>query len=543
MPVRWIILALALGWGALPPVQAQEEEAIVVVANIREPASVEVAAIVVGHPAASVDLALHYMKARQIPSNRLCRIDAPIGETITRELYESLIRDPFLAWLRDQGLIEQVRIDPANTDRHQSGWSTTRCDVKYVALMYGVPLRVGGLRPFFMERVASLLDSPMRRDSASVDTELALALYDRVPLEGPFGNPYYNRLPGWIRTTPERRVLLVTRLDGPDPEVVRRMIDDAVRTEERGLQGRAYFDTQSTRESGYIMGDYWIREAAARCDREGLDVYMDHAPGVIGPDIPMEQAAIYMGWYAEHIQGPFLRNDFAFQPGAVAYHIHSGSAKTLRSRDQHWAGPLLARGAAVVMGAIDEPYLTYTPDLSVFTDYLCSGVTFAEAAYASMTALSWQITLVGDPLYRPFRVSTAWMGVRISQQEDVSPWELVRVANRQARSGQLNVALALLRAYWRKTGDPVVGEKLGDLYTVNQLHDGALEIYREILATVDSSRTAARIGAKCIYLYRQLEQGQEAEDLSETLKERWPDEPALSLLERIDDTLLPLLID
>src|ERR1043165_3055630 len=47
------------------------------------------------------------------------------------------------------------------------------------------------------------------------------------------------------------------------------------------------------------------------------------------------------------------------------------------------------------MGMVDEPYLQYTPDLfsfcATFTDL---GYSFGEAAYASLTALSWQTTII-----------------------------------------------------------------------------------------------------------------------------------------------------
>ena len=37
---------------------------------------------------------------------------------------------------------------------------------------------------------------------------------------------------------------MVSRLDGPDTKTVRRMIDDAVLVEEKGLRGVAYFDAR-----------------------------------------------------------------------------------------------------------------------------------------------------------------------------------------------------------------------------------------------------------------------------------------------------------
>src|SRR6185295_18632473 len=54
------------------------------------------------------------------------------------------------------------------------------------------------------------------------------------------------------------------------------------------------------------------------------------------------------------------------------------------------------------MGSVFESYLSGTPDLSTFfSRLLLLGFTFGEAAYASQMSLSWQTTVIGDPLYRP----------------------------------------------------------------------------------------------------------------------------------------------
>ena len=46
----------------------------------------------------------------------------------------------------------------------------------------------------------------------------------------------------------------------------------------------------------------------------------------------MTDCALYYGWYAEKIAGPFVQSDFKFARGALAVHIHSFSASTLRDR-------------------------------------------------------------------------------------------------------------------------------------------------------------------------------------------------------------------
>ena len=110
---------------------------------------------------------------------------------------------------------------------------------------------------------------------------------------------------------------------------------------------------------------------------------------------------MYFGWYSEQPAGAVAGEHFQFVPGAVACHIHSFSATSVRDPTRWWVGPLLSKGAAAVLGNVYEPYLSLTTHLDLFADRLCSGLTFAESAWAATPALSWMDTVVGDPLYRP----------------------------------------------------------------------------------------------------------------------------------------------
>ena len=117
----------------------------------------------------------------------------------------------------------------------------------------------------------------------------------------------------------------------------------------------------------------------------------------------MSQIAFYAGWYDGQVSGPFNRPKVEFMPGAVAYHLHSFSAHVLRTHDQYWVGPLLAKGATATIGYVEEPYLEWTVNVAaLMADFTFFGFSFGEAAYASQQVLSWQTTVVGDPLYCPF---------------------------------------------------------------------------------------------------------------------------------------------
>jgi hypothetical protein len=184
---------------------------------------------------------------------------------------------------------------------------------------------------------------------------------------------------------------------------VKDMIDGAIVAEQGGLNGFAYVDMRGISDGPMAVGDKWLAGAAAELRQFGMPVVSDTLPDLFPDDFPMEHAAIYLGWYTGSVQGPMAKEDFRFVPGAIAVHIHSFSAATLRDPHADWAAPLLAHGASATLGNVYEPYLGLTTNLDFFADRLRNGFNFAESAYAAQPVLSWMATFVGDPLYRPFQ--------------------------------------------------------------------------------------------------------------------------------------------
>ena len=70
-------------------------------------------------------------------------------------------------------------------------------------------------------------------------------------------------------------VLIVSRLDGPTAQTVRRIVDDTLATEQTGLQGTAYFDARwqnpqtNENKSGYALYDAALHNAAANLAQHG----------------------------------------------------------------------------------------------------------------------------------------------------------------------------------------------------------------------------------------------------------------------------------
>ncbi len=204
--------------------------------------------------------------------------------------------------------------------------------------------------------------------------------------------------------------LFVSRLDGPSPQIVRRVIDDSLATERSGLKGKAYFDARWPRthekagfkgKSGYQYYDTSIYRAADV-------VKTGHTMAVIVNDKPelfqmgeCPHAALYCGWY--HL-GQYV-DAFTWAKGSVGYHIASAECQTLkRSGSGVWCKRMLEEGIVATLGPVNEPYVQAFPVPELFFRFLLDGYwTLAECYALSKPFLSWQMVLIGDPLYRPFK--------------------------------------------------------------------------------------------------------------------------------------------
>ena len=174
-----------------------------------------------------------------------------------------------------------------------------------------------------------------------------------------------------------RSCMLVCRLDGPTPEIVRRMITDCDRR--RAARGSPALPT-STRaditEPGYAEGRRlalrrWRMTAAAAA----LPVVLDNGAGAFPRELSDDASGALLRLVHRACQrGPFVRPDFRFARGAVAVHIHSFSAPRCAIRCGTGSGRCSPAGAAATLGNVYEPYLALTPHLDVFHDRLRAGL-------------------------------------------------------------------------------------------------------------------------------------------------------------------------
>lgn len=388
-------------------------------ASALEPA--EVAVVANRFVEESVDLARYYMEKRGIPKENLIKIDTTEKESCSREDYDEDIAEPVRDFLHK------------------------RPDIRCLVTLYGVPLKVGppaltreekkeldglqsqqqGLReelkaqaekkqPENKELKARLdgLEAQLKElrkgdQGAAVDSELALVSAESHPLKMWVPNPYFLGFQNQFLPIKKKDVLLVARLDGPSEAIVKRVIDDSLAAEATGLSGKAYFDarwlkSQKKDLQGYAFYDQSLHLAAERVRllKPQLPVVLNDKSALFQPG-EAPDAALYCGWYSlsRYVDA------FDWHPGAVGYHIASGECATLRpGSSQGWCKRMLEDGVAATIGPVAEPYVQAFPVPEFFFRALLDGYySLVEAYFLGLPYLSWQMVLVGDPLYQPFK--------------------------------------------------------------------------------------------------------------------------------------------
>jgi uncharacterized protein (TIGR03790 family) len=473
-----IILALAVtaGGGALPA--AEPGDAVVVIYNAQVPESKGVAD--------------HYAARRHVPENQIIGLKLPATDTMTRGEYRDQLENPLLHFLDAEKLLV---FEPDAGSTNSGARKLKEGKIRYAVLCYGVPLRIaedGSLKEPGVEK----LQEAFHRNGAAVDSELCLLPWPNSHrmLAGFQRNPFYGATNAAL-LNPANGLLLVARLDGHNAATAHALVDKAMEAESNGLWGRAYFDLRGITNGALKKGDDWIGAAARAADRYGFETVVDDKPETFSAGFPMSQIALYAGWYEGTVSGPFAQPKVEFMPGAFAYHLHSYSAQSLRSTVNNWCGPLLARGATATMGCVDEPFLEGTPNIGIFFSRWLAGFSFGEAAYASQAMLSWQTTVIGDPLYQPFGKDPRELHeALIARHSPLIEWSHLRIVNLSLVHG---VSPDRLVRYLQEEAvtarSAVLTEKLGDLYQMEGQSDPAIKSWQQALKLHPSPLQAVRL--------------------------------------------------
>jgi uncharacterized protein (TIGR03790 family) len=434
--VKKIGLSVALSafaWAA----PADEAQRVVIFANAALPES--------------VDLARHYAEKRGVPEANILALPMPAEETVTWRQFVDQVWQP----AQDQ-LVRRGWIDAAPSDLLDAAGRRRATmhghQISYLVVCRGVPLRIHHDPTLLTEKQAQAIPPNFATNQAAVDSELSLLALGNPEINAVLPNPLFAKdRPSALEA---EAVIRVSRLDGPTPESARALVDQALAAERTGLLGRYYVDLRGPHKDGDEMLDATRRQL----DELGFDGDVEDTAALFGLDARFDAPVLYFGWYAGKLNGAFSREGFRFPPGAIALHIHSYSASTVRSATEAWCGPLVARGVTATAGNVFEPYLQLTHRPNLLLRALSQGRTWGEAVYYALPALSWQAVAIGDPLYRPFAVSLDQQLAGFSALPPaLAPYAVLRQARLLSARQKPDEALAALRAGQRRQPSLSVG--------------------------------------------------------------------------------------
>jgi len=363
-------------------------------------------------------IARYYCQRRGVPDENILALSlgAKLSDGINRKDYDEQLAQPIRRRFFDGKLLGKI---------------------KCLLTVYGVPTKVGGrgvlagqadvlkglkesadkekeaieqleqkrqdrsraykLRQTALARLQLGIDRINGREThASVDSELSMVLFEAYDL--------YRWQPNVLEKNSlglSFRTLMVSRLDGPSPEIAKGLVDKSMAAEKTGLKGTAYIDSRGLKGKDlYSHFDRSLRNLAAFTRSKTQMRAIEEATGKLFAPGSCPETAIYCGWYSvrRYIDA------FDFVDGAIGYHIASFEAVSLRDpNSRQWCPSLLKDGIAATLGPVAEPYLHSFPEPRAFFAELYEGRCLVEAYYRTKPFNSWQLLLVGDPLYIPFK--------------------------------------------------------------------------------------------------------------------------------------------
>jgi len=288
-------------------------------------------------------VAKHYAQMRNVPEKNIIFFDIPRKERAFD--YERDLAAPLRSHLLENGLAGKIRV---------------------LVTCYGIPLRV---------------------QSRALDSKLA-DLFDRLTWGRVMGtaNPYFGKRSHFDGTL---ATYLVSRLDGPTPEIASSLVDKAMLAEKtlRANSGRAYFVSDTIGRQG--------AEAAKRVGVQATVASHEYTK----QNFISDDTLWCFAW-----GHPYKRiRRTPWPDGAVVAWLKSDSLHRLhfgKGKPGYWCEGLLAEGVTATFGAVVEPYREGFTRGDIFFERFWSGeFSFAEAIGMATPTVQWAMSAVGDPLY------------------------------------------------------------------------------------------------------------------------------------------------
>ena len=458
----------------------------------------------------SLSIGQYYARQRGIPESRIVQLSAPIKETVTITEYAKTVANPLLNAMLENKWVKGVKAGSKDAYGRER-LSVSIHSIPFVVLIKGVPLRIAN-DPLLIEESSANLPMQFRVNNGSVDGEIALLLAPpQTSMTALVPNPYFEK--SSISPTDANRLLRVTRLDGPTKANVINLIDRTLVAEEIGLMGRVYIDTGGP----HAKGDEWIRAAGAIAEAAFFDIDYETSKRAMDHRDRLDAPAIYMGWYRPHAQGQWRSPRWPVPPGAIGFHLHSFSGTSVRST-KTWLGAFIAQGYCATVGNVYEPYLEHTHRPHVLLAHLMSGGSFGEAVALSTPSLSWQSVAIGDPLYRPFKVSLAEQ-LKSSEVSTFTDYACLREINRMLTQEGSEPAIAYARSKFISQPSLALAYRLAQLYASEAKDREAVEVLKIIRFMTRFSSDDFVLVQKIANFLHKLDEGEMALNIYKNLLE------------------------
>ena len=518
---------------------ASEPARVLILANANEPESLE--------------LAHYYASKRGIPQKNILALPMPAEEEIAWDSFVESIYNPLRILLIEKEWIQGSLVEGVDGQgRAQAVCSGS--SIEYLVLCRGVPLKIENdeHRRTEKEETVPPGEALYALNEASVDSELTLLAQPETPVSWLLPNPLYElddpklltaypsgslRVDKELLSNPmfkarkqrlrmNNLVIKVARLDGPTLDDAKALIEHALDGEQWGVIGRAYVDLGGP----HARGDMWIQEAGSILEAQGYEVDYERTKEAFPVDARFDAPAFYLGWWFMHPQGAVAASWTEFTPGALAYQLHSFSARTIRDPDHYWVGPFVSKGVTGTVGSVYEPYLDafYRPELLMRA--LVSGKEWGEAAYYALPFLSWQMVLIGDPLYRPFKVSLDAQLLMIQSGKAVpnAQYAVIRKMNVLLASGTVDRALATGEQYFKKVPGIALALKIAEVQSAQGDKDAAMNTIAFVSGMTAFPGEARLVALKVAQLMSELGDKEHALELYTHLLERVDDSDVLT---------------
>ena len=310
-----------------------------------------------------------YAEKRGVPKRNIVELDIPNTEDPLAWDSWHIAPDPFEQWVR-KPIVKQLE----KLEQEQ------RPAIRYIVTTFGVPSHVN-----------------IDNQGYSLDARLTLV---RTDIQQPIHNPYQNAGVHFVDWNPRALggapMYLVTRLDGPTPQVAVGLVDKAIAAEQTVNQssGIAYIDARGLGCcDGYYKADQSMYRMRDLAEAAGVRVVFDDQEALI-QDAP--DALWAWGWYGSPTDA------YKFVEGAVGAQLTSYTAGSLRYPYQgNWVEQWLRDGITATWGATSEPTTEGYAKGDDFFRAFWSGYNFAESSYLASPTLNHMMVFVGDPLYAP----------------------------------------------------------------------------------------------------------------------------------------------